>query len=96
MNIAQNDLDRNYAVRHKRSNDYSDSLDELVDMIVESRENELISEKEMDFLLNIALKKQLNKSVAETLFEFLPIKRRRSSEKQTMFMRLNSCHTQHV
>lgn len=73
---------------------YSDSFDEIVDLVVQAKEAKKIDEQQARLLLNLAAKKQ-NQREIKSFFSSL-IGRKRIAEKNTLFIHLKTKNTEYA
>ena len=84
-------LNSNYSIKSSSANVYSDNFNEIVDLLVEAKENGKITEEEMNLLLRIALKKETKREIKDFFDLFFNNSERQ--EKNTLFVHLkNSTH----
>ena len=76
-------LDCNYNIKSADNNIYSDSFDEIVDLIVQAKEKGKLNDEEARLLLSFAIKKQ-NKKEIKGFFDLF-FNSNKQEEKQTLF-----------
>jgi heme oxygenase len=85
MNDVQVKLDRNYNFFEKTEDPYKDTFGEVFDLVEKATREQLISEQDASFILNLAIRRELKNDVVSVFKNQQP-------EKLTMFLQLKNTH----
>lgn len=87
-------LDRNYNIKVRNADPYSDVFDEVIDLAAKAKEEGKITDEQAALIINIAIKKQSLKEL-KNFFSSLGDFRKNAeqSEKQTLFIHLKTNRT---
>lgn len=88
-------LDRNYSIKKDTANIYSDSFDEIVDLVVQARSEGKITLEESMAILNFAMKKQNQKEIRSFFTTFL-FGNQNAAEKHTLLIQVTTKNTQYA
>lgn len=87
-------LDKNYNIKTEKGDIYIDSFDKLVDLIMEAKQTNKITNKEAKFLLRFAINRQHQKEIKE--FINSAFANTEKTEKHTLFVQLKNTTTHYV
>jgi len=87
-------LDKNYNPYNSEDNIYSDSFDEIVELVAIAREKGTITTEEAKLVLDIAFKKQNRKEIHD-FFEHI-FANSNNKVKHTLFLHLKTNHTSYA
>lgn len=88
------ELDRNYALKREKSDVYSDSFDEIVDLIAKAKASSSITDEQAQIILKIAAERQGKKEINRffrTLFDHSD-----QFEKHALFIHLKTNRVKYV
>lgn len=88
-------IDKNYNPVEENFSLYSDDFDEKIEAIVTAKENKIISEEQMNILMNFVFRKEIGSKI-ETFVKESSVTNKKVSEKQTFFMQWNHNTTKHA
>ena len=87
-------LDKNYNIKSAETSVYHDQFDDMVELIVQKRADNELTEEETSVLLKLALRKELKNDFRSFFHTFFNTEQK--PEKYTMFMQLKTRQIKHA